>query len=314
MTSVRVPAVPPPPNQDAIELYRAFKGLGCNTTKVIEILGHRDATQRSLIRQAYVTMYSDDLLHRLDSEIHGNLKRAMMLWMLDPADRDASILRDALAGAGTKDKTLIEIICSRTPSQLQLIRQAYHARYHSYLEKDVAADTSGHYQNLLLAYLSSVRHEGPEVDMRWAEMDAKELHKAGEGRLGTDEVTFIQIFSTRSSAQLAAAVSAYHNIYKHDFEKAIKRETSGDFEDALRTIVKCIQNPAKYFSKVLYKSMKGLGTNDAALIRVLVTRAEWDMEYIKVEFLRNYKKTLGHMISSDTSGHYRAFLLALVGE
>ncbi|XP_057852757.2 annexin D5 [Cryptomeria japonica] len=312
MSSVRIPPLPPPPNQDAIELYRAFKGLGCNTKTVIEILGHRDARQRPMIRQAYQTMYADDLIRRLDSELRGNLKRAVILWMYDPADRDAVLLKEALAGAGTKDKTLVEIICSRTPSQLQLIRQAYHARYSRYVEKDVETDTSGHYQKLLLAYLSATRYEGPQLDMSLAEMDAKTLYKAGEGRMGTDEATFIQIFSTRSSAQLAATASIYHNLYKHDLEKAIKRETSGDFEYALRAILKCIRNPAKYFAKILYKSMKGIGTNDAALIRVVVTRVEMDMEYIKVEFLNTYGKTLERMISSDTSGDYRAFLLTLV--
>ncbi|KAH9321503.1 hypothetical protein KI387_016142, partial [Taxus chinensis] len=286
--------------------------LGCNTKKVVEILGHRDARQRPMLRQAYTTMYADDLLRRLNSELRGNLKRAVMLWMYDPADRDAVLLRDALIGAGTKDKTLIEIVCSRTPSQLQLIRQAYHVRYNRFVEKDVESDTSGHYQKLLLAYLSATRYEGPQVDMRLAEMDAKALYKAGEARLGTDEATFIHIFSTRSSAQLAAIASVYHNMYRRDLEKAIKRETSGDFEDALRAILKCIQNPAKYFAKILYKSMKGLGTNDAALIRVVVTRAEMDMEYIKAEFFNTYRKTLEHMISSDTSGDYKAFLLTLV--
>ena len=64
--------------------------------------------------------------------------------------------------------------------------------------------------------------------------------------------------------------------------------------------------------QVLYKSMKGVGTNDAALIRVIVTRAEMDMEYIKTEFLNTYGKTLERMISSDISGDYKAFLLTLV--
>ena len=59
--------------------------------------------------------------------------------------------------------------------------------------------------------------------------------------------------------------------------------------------------------------MKGLGTHDETLIRVIVTRAEIDMQLIKAEFHRKYKKSLEDMISSDTSGSYKKFLLALVG-
>jgi hypothetical protein len=59
--------------------------------------------------------------------------------------------------------------------------------------------------------------------------------------------------------------------------------------------------------------MKGLGTNDSTLIRVIVTRAEIDMQYIKAEYLKKYKKTLNDGVNSETSGHYRTFLLSLLG-
>ena len=64
---------------------------------------------------------------------------------------------------------------------------------------------------------------------------------------------------------------------------------------------------------MLHKSMKGIGTRDEMLIRVIVTRAEIDMQLIKTEFNRKYNKRLEDMISSETSGNYKKFLLALVG-
>lgn len=59
--------------------------------------------------------------------------------------------------------------------------------------------------------------------------------------------------------------------------------------------------------------MKGVGTNDEALIRVVTTRAEIDMYYIKQEFQATYKKSLESFIAGDTSGNYKFFLLSLVG-
>jgi len=59
--------------------------------------------------------------------------------------------------------------------------------------------------------------------------------------------------------------------------------------------------------------MKGMGTNDQDLIRVITTRAEIDMYYIKMEFQSLYRTTLEQMITGDTSGDYRHFLLTLVG-
>lgn len=64
---------------------------------------------------------------------------------------------------------------------------------------------------------------------------------------------------------------------------------------------------------MLYKSMKGIGTFDTRLIRVIVTRTEIDMQYIKAEYYKKYHKSLNDAVHSDTSGHYRTFLLSLLG-
>ena len=95
--------------------------------------------------------------------------------------------------------------------------------------------------------------------------------------------------------------------------QAVKSETSGTFELGLLTILRCAESPARYFAKALHKAMKGLGTSDTTLIRVVVTRAEVDMQYIKAEYHKKYKRSLADAIHSETSGNYRTFLLSLVG-
>nr|QWT06043.1 annexin 5 [Cyamopsis tetragonoloba] len=311
MATLVVPPLPPSPRDDAMHLYRAFKGLGCDTTAVINILAHRDATQRAYIQQEYRTTYSEELSKRLASELSGKLETAVLLWLHDPAGRDATIIRKSLT-----DRNLIaatEVICSRIPSQLQYLKQIYHSKFGVYLEHDIETNTSGDHKKILLAYISIPRLEGPEVNREIAEKDAKVLYKAGEKKLGTDEKAFIHIFSERSGAHLAAVSSYYHDMYGHSLKKAVKNETSGNLAQALLTIIKCAVNPAKYFAKVLHSAMKGLGTDDNTLIRVIVTRTEIDMQYIKAQYLKKYRKTLNDAVHSETSGHYRAFLLALLG-
>ncbi|KAF7822134.1 annexin D5 [Senna tora] len=312
MSTLTVPPVPPSPKDDAIQLYRAFKGFGCDTSAVINILAHRDATMRGYIQYEYGTMYSGDLLKRLSSELSGKLENAVLLWMHDPAGRDAIVIRQSLVVERNLEAAT-EVICSRTPSQLQHLKQVYHAKFGVLIEHDIERNTSGDHKKILLAYISTPRYEGFEVNREMAEKDAKILYKAGEKKLGTDEKTFIQVLSGRSAAQLNATSSCYRDMYGHSLKKAIKNETSGNFGHALLTIVQCAQNPGKYFAKVLYKAMKGLGTNDSTLIRVIVTRTEIDMHYIKAEYSKKYKKTLNDAVHSETSGHYRAFLLALLG-
>ncbi|BBG94622.1 annexin 5, partial [Prunus dulcis] len=304
MASVIIPPMPPSARDDALHLYRAFKGFGCDTAAVINILGHRNATQRAAIQKEYHATYSEDLNKRLSSELSGQLKRAVIMWMPDPATRDANIVRHALEG-DVDLKAATEVICSRTPSQMRQFKQIYFSSFDVDLEDDLATKlSSGDHKKLLVAYISVPRYEGPEYDQAMVQKDAELLNKAGEKKLGTDEKVFIQIFSERSRAHLVAVGSAYQSSNQGNIWV---------FFNALLTILQCADHPGKYFARVLRKAMKGLGTDDPTLIRVIVTRAEIDMQYIKAEYRNQYGKSLHDAVQSDTSGHYKAFLLSLSG-
>ncbi|WOG97087.1 hypothetical protein DCAR_0416426 [Daucus carota subsp. sativus] len=313
MSSLILSPVPTSPREDAIQLYRAFKGFGCDTEAVIKILAHRDSMQRALIQQEYNAMYSTDLLKKLVSELRGKLETAVLLWMHEPASRDAIILNESLSPDFLNLEAATELICTRTVPQLQTLKQLYYSKFETHIERDIELQTIGDHQKILLAYLSAPRYQGAEIDRGLVAEDAKALFKAGEKKLGTNEKVFVRIFSERSPAHLIAVSSAYHDMYGNSLNKAVKSETSGKLELALLSILGCAKNPYKYFAKVLNKAMKGLGTDDTKLIRVIVTRTEIDMQYIKAEYLKKYGKTLNDEVQSETSGHYRTFLLALLG-
>lgn len=61
--------------------------------------------------------------------------------------------------------------------------------------------------------------------------------------------------------------------------------------------MRCIRNKSTHFANELYKSMKGLGTDDDTLVRIMVSRCEVDMVQIKEEFQKNFKQTLGMFIN-----------------
>ncbi|XP_008454769.2 annexin D5-like [Cucumis melo] len=313
MSSLIIPPILTSPQDDAAQLHKAFKGFGCDSGAVVNILAHRDATQRSLIQREYKAMYHKDLIKHLKSELSGNLEKAVLLWMHDPATRDAVIVKEALCGEPIHLRRATEVLCSRTSTQIQHLRQIYLSMFQSYIEHDIEKSASGDHKKLLLAYVSKPRYEGPEIDRILVEKDAKALYNAGEKRWGTDEQKFIKIFSESSRAHLAAVAYTYKQSYANSLEKAIKSETSGHFEYGLLTIVRCAENPAFYFAKVLHKAMKGMGTDDSTLIRIIVTRTEMDMQYIKIEYQKKYKKTLHDAVHSETSGSYRDFLLSLLG-
>ena len=68
-------------------------------------------------------------------------------------------------GLGTDDDALVEILCSRTNSEIDAMKEEYERLYKTTMEKDVKSDTSGDYQNLMVSMITSVREEGPQINL-----------------------------------------------------------------------------------------------------------------------------------------------------
>ncbi|MDK2413815.1 annexin, partial [Aphanizomenon sp. 202] len=62
----------------------------------------------------------------------------------------------------------------------------------------------------------------------------------------------------------------------------------------------------------LHAAMAGFRTRNRALIRLVVTRCEVDMQEIKLQYQSLYQRPLEKDIKGDTSGDYRKILMALV--
>ncbi|XP_028831329.1 annexin A5-like [Denticeps clupeoides] len=298
-------------NDDANALQKAMKGLGTDEDTIMKLLTARSNVQRQQIKAAYKTLFGKDLVDHLKSELGGKFESLIVGLMTAPIAYDAELLRHAIKGAGTDEKVLIEILASRTPDQVKEIIATYKNMYDHDLEHDVTGDTGGHFRRMLVILLQASRQQG--VQEGTIESDAKALFAAGEQKFGTDEEQFITILGNRSAAHLQRVFAAYMKLSGFEIEESIQRETSGSLEKILLAVVKCARSVPAYFAECLYHSMKGAGTDDETLIRIMVTRSEVDMLDIRKEFRRMFATSLHAMIKGDTSGDYRKCLLLLCG-
>ncbi|XP_037609444.1 annexin A4 [Sebastes umbrosus] len=298
---------------DAATLREAMKGAGTNEAVITEVLARRTIAQRQRIKEAYKQTVGKDLADDLSSELSGNFCSVVLgLLMLAPV-YDAYELKSAMKGAGTEEAGLIDVLASRSNAEIKTINAFYKKEHGKDLEDAVCGDTSGMFQRVLVSLLTAGRDESDKVDEAQAILDAKDIYEAGEARWGTDEVKFLTVLCVRNRNHLLRVFDEYQKISGRDIEDSIKREMSGCLEDVFLAIVKCLRNKPAFFAERLYKSMKGLGTTDSVLIRIMVARAEIDMLDIKAQFLKNYGKTLHSFIKGDTSGDYRKILLELCG-
>ncbi|XP_059496212.1 annexin A4-like isoform X1 [Stegostoma tigrinum] len=299
--------------RDAEVLRKAMKGFGTNEQAIIDVVAHRSNKQRQQIVLSFKTAYGKDLIKELKSELSGNFEKSVLALLKPSVLYDAAELKDAIKGAGTDEECLIEILTSRSNTEIHAINSAYKTEFKKTLEQDIKSDTSGHFERLLVSLVQGNRDESQNVDITLVKKDAQDLYNAGEGRMGTDESKFNAILCARNRSHLKAVFEEYRQVCKYDIEKTISREMSGNLERGMLAVVKCLRNTPAFFAERLYKSMKGLGTDDKTLIRIMVSRCEVDMLDIRAEFKKMYGQSLYSFIAGDTSGDYRKLLLQLCG-
>lgn len=311
--------------------------------------------QRQEIARAFKVMYGKDLLKDLKSELSGDFEDLILALLEPPALYDAKQLHKAMAGLGTTESILIEIMTSRTNQQIAEIKQAYRGLYGKDLEKELIGETSGSFQVGYPLFSQIDLSPSEAVDFpvcRWTRRGKLRRSPSCQPRrqkavLGRREASrnrreLFQRHSCQPKLRPIAprlrripkgsflssfpSVTVPFQVTNHSIEKAIESEFSGDIKDGMMAVIAVVRNRPAYFAQLLNNSMKvssllpslssihlqGLGTRDNDLIRLVVSRAEYDMADIRNAFQQLYRTSLENMIKGDCSGSYKDGLIALV--
>ncbi|XVF24403.1 hypothetical protein REPUB_Repub13aG0124800 [Reevesia pubescens] len=253
MGSLKVLDVIPSPEEDSEKLKKAFQGLGTDEEGIIEILGHRDASQRKKIRETYQQLYNESLIDALNSELSGDFRKAVVLWTYDPSERDARLANEALKSKkkGVKHlEIILEMSCASPPQHLVAVRQAYCSLFDCSLEEDIVASVPMPLRKILLGLVTAYRYDKELVDMDVANLEADRLHEAIKTKeLAHDDVVYI--LSTRNFYQLRTTFECYQKKHGNTIDKEIMNSGKGDLEALLKMVILCIDSPEKHFAEVI---------------------------------------------------------------
>jgi hypothetical protein len=294
------------------QLYKAMKGAGTDEDTLIKVSVDNPLKTRLKIKSQYKLTYGSDLLDDFKSDLSGNFLELMLGLYTDIYEYDADQCHKAIEGLGTNEDTLIEIIGTRPGWMIKKVKEIYKNKYKVELEDDVKGDTSGNFRKLLISLLQCSRSENKNPDKEKCTKIAEDLYNAGEKKLGTDEQTFNKYFGTTSPSELMIIAREYHRLYGNSLMKAIESEFSGDIKKLIKTVFYANISPSEYFATRIREAVKGLGTNEKILNRVIVTRNEIDIKLIKQYYKLLYQRDMVEDIKSDTSGDYRKLLVALI--
>eukprot|EP00300_Choanocystis_sp_HF-7_P014054 c18550_g3_i3.p2 GENE.c18550_g3_i3~~c18550_g3_i3.p2 ORF type:complete len:604 (+),score=143.80 c18550_g3_i3:377-2188(+) len=289
----------------AVMLREAFKGVGTDERKAIDVLLRYNASEmeRFETAEAYAMDYNRPLPDAILGEMGNALGFFLSILCYTRVGWDAHQLRVAMKGMGTDPAPMVDVICSRGAEHLADVKAEYLRLYKKELAAAVAGDVSGHVGQVFQGLLNNTRTDTPLGESEIA-VTVDRLYRAGEGTAGTKDTDFVDVFLRYSALQLGAIDRAYRAAHTHSLFHVIEKELSGTLQNAL--LASC--NPVAYASRQIRESMKGFGTDDRLLVRSLAHRLPAEFVAIDTLFNDENHKSIKNWIEHDCGGSLKLAL------
>uniref|UniRef100_A0A3B5MNG2 Annexin A14 n=1 Tax=Xiphophorus couchianus TaxID=32473 RepID=A0A3B5MNG2_9TELE len=224
----------------------------------------------------------------LKKVLSGDLEELLLQLVMPPEQLEAQRLKAAMAGLGTDEETLLEILCCRSRKTLQEVAAKD-------LEKELKAETSGDFARLVVALLNKAVTAGS------VQRDVQALAASLSGKKA-EAGPWINILTSRDSNHLDKVLMELELETGQTVDQLLEKHFSGDFRLGLRVLVQCIQNPQVYLAQRLL-------TMKTSLVQgIMVSHSEEDLLPIRAAFLR----LSGSSLYSTLQKHFKGEqLLAL---
>ena len=280
----------------------------------IDLTLNKTNSERIKLRDDYKAKFGRDLLEDFEKNFKSDFLETLIGVFKSPAEYDADLLYKAMKGIGSDKDIITEVLCFRNPERINQIKEKFQEKYGKDLVAEIKSETSGDYQKIVLKLLEGDRAQDGKADVEKCAGIAEELYKAGEGKIGTDESIFIKYFTSLSPNELLIVCKEYHKKYKKNMLDVIENEFNKNEKKLLTVMLYALFSPSEFFAKQIMESIKGIGTDDAKLIRSVITRYSIDMKKVKKYFKKMYNKELLDEVKDDVNGSYGRILEALINK
>ncbi|KAK4700220.1 hypothetical protein P7C70_g6029, partial [Phenoliferia sp. Uapishka_3] len=310
------------PDHDVEQIQKACKGFGTDEAKVIKSIAPLSAAAIPVLCHAYKARHGVDLVPLLEKELGGRLDEIVLAIMRGPLQGDVYYLRQAMNGAGTNEDLITELLIGRPPSAIQLLRTAFGPK----LEETVAGELSSKTKTAFAVALMGDWKDTPGGDLASGPSGAPvnegfvmqdfEKLKNAMSVVNDDEILVASIIFARSPNHLQRLQQVYKASTKTSLTHKIKSNFNGHLQKAFLFALEGGKKDnvgAWRDAKRIYKAMDGMGTDDTMLM-IRIIRGHWDKPHwamVRQAYQVKYKDSMAHRVSKETSGDYRAALMAL---
>ena len=278
---------------------------------VLNVVENTNLDQRLQICNYFAEKYGKSLYSELKSKLSGYFKSIAIHLFLHPITFVAKNLKKGLKGFSADETVVLEALTSHTQEELRQIEEAFKAETGKDLSKEIEKNFSGSLKKNLLNLLNVPRGENHNPDKAKCEKLAQLLIDVGEPNWAGDENVFKEVFIQSSPEELVMIGRFYLKKCGNNMLDVIDQKVSGKNKTLLREVLFNNIIPQELYAEKVYLAIKGLGTNNTLLNRVLVARNEIDMDDIKQFYQSKYNVSMREDIMGDTSGIYQTLCLVL---
>ena len=278
---------------------------------VLNVVENTNLDQRLQICNYFAEKYGKSLYSELKSKLSGYFKSIAIHLFLHPITFVAKNLKKGLKGFSADETVVLEALTSHTQEELRQIEEAFKAETGKDLSKEIEKNFSGSLKKNLLNLLNVPRGENHNPDKAKCEKLAQLLIDVGEPNWAGDENVFKEVFIQSSPEELVLIGRFYLKKSGNNMLDVIDQKVSGKNKTLLREVLFNNIIPQELYAEKVYLAIKGLGTNNTLLNRVLVARNEIDMDEIREFYQIKYNVSMREDIMGDTSGIYQTLCLVL---
>jgi hypothetical protein len=335
-------------------LRKAMDGLGCSTDLINETFCTASNAEIQGMKKVFESKADSGLVDRLRSELSGSHETLILALLAKgrdegPADEasasaQANDLFDTIKGGtgmlgglnSAAETKVMDIIRQASVAQCQAIKVAYEKNHpgKKSLEATIEKVFGGACREAMLWLLRE------PLDVLCARL------KIATDGIGCTEEIVSRILGGNDKHVVQEIVRRYKLKYDVDLSALMKKETGGDYQNALltwlrgadpaggypepapappdasaptavliqridqiATAIECMKDwTASLDADLLKRAAKGLGTDERMVVSILCSRTKAQIDRIDLVFRQRYNRTLKQYIEKEMGGNLKTFL------
>ncbi|KAM0041670.1 putative annexin [Helianthus debilis subsp. tardiflorus] len=230
-----------PSERDAYLANEATKRWTKSNQVLVEIACTRSAHDLLLAKQAYHACYKKSIEEDVAYHTTGDFRKLLLPLVgtyryegsevnMTLAKTEAKLLHEKISDKCYNDDDLIRILATRSKVQINATLNQYKNQFGKDINKDLKEDPKDEYLSLLRATIKC---------LTYPEKYFEKVLRLAINKTGTDEGALTRVVATRAEVDMKTIKEEYQRRNSVPLDKAIAKDTRGDYEDMLLALIGC---------------------------------------------------------------------------